>query len=26
MFKETILGREVPMLESRERSFWEIVE
>src|SRR5215211_181097 len=26
MFKETILGREVPMLESRERSFWEILE
>jgi quinol monooxygenase YgiN len=26
MFKETILGREVPMLESRERSFWEVVE
>ena len=26
MFKVTILGREVPMLESRERSFWEVVE
>ena len=26
MFKETILGREVPMLESRERSFWDVVE
>jgi len=25
MFNETILGREVPMLESRERSFWEVV-
>ena len=25
MFKETLLG-EVPMLESRERSFWEVVQ
>ena len=26
MFKETLLGREVPMLESRERSFWKVVQ
>lgn len=26
MFQETILGKEVPLLESRERSFWEVVE
>ena len=26
MFKETLLGREIPLLESRERSFWEVVE
>jgi len=25
-FKETLLGREIPLLESRERSFWEVVE
>ncbi len=24
MFKETILGMEVPLLEKRERSFWSI--
>lgn len=26
MFKETILGEEVPLLEKRERSFWDVVE
>ena len=26
MFKEKVLGTAVPMLESRERSFWEMVE
>ena len=25
MFKETILGKEVPLLESRSRSFWRVV-
>ena len=26
MFKNVILGTEVPLLESRNRSFWEVVE
>ena len=26
MFKETLLGKEIPLLESRERSFWSVVE
>ena len=26
MFKETLLGEEIPLLESRERSFWGVVE
>ena len=26
MFKENILGLEIPLLESRNRSFWEVVE
>jgi quinol monooxygenase YgiN len=26
MFQEKILGTVVPMLESRERSFWDVVE
>ena len=26
MFKATILGKEIPLLESRERSFWDVVE
>jgi quinol monooxygenase YgiN len=26
MFKEKVLGTAVPMLESRQRSFWDIVE
>ena len=26
MFKETLLGKEIPLLESRERSFWGVVE
>jgi quinol monooxygenase YgiN len=26
MFRETLLGKEVPLLESRERSFWTVVE
>jgi quinol monooxygenase YgiN len=26
MFKETLLGKEIPLLESRERSFWTVVE
>lgn len=26
MFKNLILGTEVPLLESRSRSFWEVVE
>lgn len=26
MFKQIILGQEVPLLESRSRSFWEVVE
>ncbi len=25
-FKETLLGQEIPLLESRNRSFWEVVE
>ena len=24
-FQETILGKEIPILEKRERSFWEVV-
>ena len=26
MFQETIVGKEFPLLESRERSFWEVIE
>ena len=26
MFKGTILGQEVPLLESRNRSFWRVVD
>jgi quinol monooxygenase YgiN len=26
MFKNVILGQEVPLLESRNRTFWEVVE
>ncbi len=26
MFKETLLAKEVPLLESRARSFWTVVE
>ncbi|MCC7024159.1 MAG: antibiotic biosynthesis monooxygenase [Thermomicrobiales bacterium] len=26
MFKETLLGKEIPLLENRERSFWRVVE
>ena len=26
MFKETLLGKEIPLLQSRERSFWSVVE
>ncbi len=25
MFKETILGQEIPLLENRARSFWRVV-
>jgi quinol monooxygenase YgiN len=25
MFKETLLGKEIPLLENRERSFWRVV-
>ena len=25
MFKETLLGKEIPLLESRERSFWRVI-
>ena len=26
MFQETLLGKEIPLLESRERTFWSVVE
>lgn len=26
MFKETILGQEIPLLENRSRSFWRVIE